>query len=147
MKRFGKYAILGSLIAVVSGAAFAHQHGWDGPCAGRWQHARMDPAPIIESRLAYIKTELKISAEQEGAWNDVAARVREAGQRYIALRKEWQNSSASTPDQIDQRLAAMKQGLQEVEAIAQSGKVLYAQLTPEQQAKVDVHLAQFKPAH
>ena len=60
-------------------------------------------AERFEGGLAFLRTELRVRPEQEGAWNAFAARIREAATRFRAARDRV---PVPRPAPVDQRLAA-----------------------------------------
>jgi Spy/CpxP family protein refolding chaperone len=103
------------------------------------QHGMADtnPAAHVEGRLAYLKTDLKITAAQESAWNGFAAKARQQAEGMHALHDKVQGGTASAPELMAKRADAMKQRAAGMEAMATALKDLYAVLTPEQKAVAD----------
>jgi Spy/CpxP family protein refolding chaperone len=151
--------ILAGLTAAVALAlaapAFAHQGG--GPGMGRGMHGGgmhggmgMGPmngpggcvqgntAAVAEGRLDTLKAELKITANQEAAWNTFAAKARTQAETRPALCEKLQaNTTATAPERLALRAEAMKQRAAGMEGIAAGLKELYGALTPEQKAVMD----------
>ena len=102
-----------------------------------------------EGRLAALKTELGITAEQDSAWQ---AFVRNAKQQF-EKRQAWfgkmqeAQSAASVPERLERRNEVMKQRQSEIEANTAALKDLYAALTPEQKAIADERLGGFGPGY
>lgn len=57
----------------------------------------MHMADRIEGRLAFLKTELKITEAQAGAWNELAATLRTNARKLDDARKATAPDAASTP--------------------------------------------------
>lgn len=97
--------------------------GWGGPASG------------IDARLAAIKAELKITADQESAWQIYEKQARQQAESTQALFA--QAPAQSAPDRLKQRAEFAKQRAANIEAMSGAVKDLYAALTPEQQAVAD----------
>jgi len=146
----------------VAGAAYAHQNGamagmgmqgmgmhgmgmgnqGAGPAGQRGMH---DPSAGA-GRLAALKTELKISAAQEPAWQNFEATVNQQTQARQAMRDGMHASmqdpkAAATMDHAAQREAMSKlQAAQQSERDA-ARQALFAALSPEQKALAEQRLA------
>ena len=150
MKRMHKIVtgVVATLALGIAAAAYAHPGG-DGPCAGdgpgmgygpRSGASRShDPAAFAERRLGHLKSELKISAEQEGAWQAFAAKAKQQGEAMRALHGKLPQAAATAPERMAQHAEAMRAGLAGMENMAAALKDLYAQLSPEQKAIADQH--------
>jgi Spy/CpxP family protein refolding chaperone len=97
-----------------------------------------NPAAAMEGRLAEMKAELKITAEQEAAWQAYATQAKGQAQSMQAWHAAMQASAqASAPDRFAQHDAMMKQRLAQHEAMTAAFNDLYKTLTPEQRAVAD----------
>lgn len=104
----------------------------------------MDPARIAEmqknqaerhaARMAQLKTELKITAAQEPAWNAFVARTAHTP-RQPATAEDW--SQLTTPQRLDKMQALHAQRSAEMTQRVEATKSFYAALTPEQQKAFD----------
>jgi hypothetical protein len=115
------------------------------PTAGGKREFRL-PSERVEARLAYARTALKITPEQEAQWNafaEVSRRhAKAADERIKAFREQraQQEGPRERPNAVQrlerrqQMLATQAQRLSEVIAAA---KPLYAVLSPEQKATAD----------
>ena len=116
--------------------------GHRGMGSGTWQN----PAAMVEGHLAALKVELKITPEQESAWQAFATKSRQQAATMLARRTEMvkQHHAAplAAPDRLAQRAAFMKEAAANMETMAGAVKDLYAVLSPEQKALADMHLAQ-----
>ncbi len=170
MKPFQRIAAgLASAVALALAAtAFAQspdpagpgmERGWDhgkdgrpgpeGRMHGPGEHgpkAHANPAALVEARLAYLKTDLGISAAQQSAWNAFAAQARKQAQERQAmhekLRAEHEKMRAdkerpAVPERMEQLAEAMKHRAAAMESMAGSVRELYAALTPEQKKIAD----------
>ena len=105
-----------------------------------------DMAAMAEKRLVNLKTELKITAQQEPAWQAFAAKAAEQAlamqaqrQQHMQERNKAAPANASAPERMAEHLGQMKQHLAGMEGMQASVNDLYAALTPEQRALADKH--------
>ena len=115
-----------------------------GPGAGRggmWSN----PAAAVEGRLAALKVELKITSDQDTAWQAFTAKARQQADTMIAHRAQMLSQAPATtqsaPERLAQRTEFAKQRIAGMETMAAAVKDLYTALTPEQKALADQHLA------
>lgn len=115
-----------------------------GPGAGRggmWSN----PAAAIEGHLAALKVELKITPDQDTAWQAFTTKARQQADTMIAHRTQMLSQASATtqsaPDRLAQRTEFAKQRIAGMETMTAAVKDLYAALTPEQKALADQHLA------
>jgi periplasmic protein CpxP/Spy len=107
---------------------------------GMWSN----PAAAVEGHLAALKVELKITPDQDKAWQTFTAKARQQADAMIARRA--QNSAQApaakltAPEILAQRTARMKQGLASMESMTAAVTDLYGVLTPEQKAIADKQL-------
>lgn len=167
MKRTHKFVagVIATMALGLAAAAYAHPGGGAGfgpgfgPCAGdgpgmgygprgemvgprgmAGHRAGFDPAANVDSRLAHLKSELKITAEQDGAWQAFAAKAKKQGEDMQAARSKIPQAAASAPERMGQYTEVMKQRLAGMETMAAALKDLYAVLSPEQKAIADRHV-------
>jgi Spy/CpxP family protein refolding chaperone len=133
---------LGAAISLASAVATAHPGGWGmggGPGYGMGP-GHGDPAAAVEGRLAYLKTELKITKAQEGAWKKYSDEARKQAESMQATRTAMQGAaSANAADRMELHNKLMKNRLEQSEKMTAAFKELYAALTPEQKALADQH--------
>jgi hypothetical protein len=125
------------------GHGMGHGHGMRGG-----MHGPETPA-VTAARLSDLKTELKIGATQEGAWQGYTAVVQQQAEQRQVLRTQMQaqmqaqvqDPQAVTPADRASRREAMQQ-MRETHLAAREAalKDLYAVLTPEQKAVADQRL-------
>jgi len=110
--------------------------------------ANFDPAAMMEGRLAFLKSTLKITAKQDAAWQAYSAKAKQQGETMLAARAAMtaQNATGSAPERMAQRTAMMKQHLDNMETMNAALKDLYAVLTPEQKAIADQHFGNMRMA-
>jgi len=152
MKTNLKLSLIAGLLAV-AGAVHAQ-----GPMAGQCDPAmgagmgmrhdrmgKMDPArmqAMMEKRDAQLKTQLKLTAAQEGAWKTfVDAR------KPAATPANWQRpdpaemAKLTTPERLDKMKALREEHQKTMTAVmdkhTEATKTFYAALTPEQQKVFD----------
>jgi len=105
-----------------------------------------EPGAMAEQHLAKLKTQLKITAQQEPAWQAFAAKATEqakAMQAQAAQRPAAAGSAAlPAPERMAQHLGTLKQRLAGMETMQAALKDLYAALTPEQRTAADQHFGQ-----
>lgn len=116
------------------GPMMGGMHG-PGPMAGNMQAG--GPSAMAESRLAYLKAELKITADQESAWQAFSGKVRQQAEAMQAMRGKMQNVAGSVPERMDQRSEMMRQRMGAMDSMNAAMKDLYAVLSPEQKAIAD----------
>lgn len=112
----------------------------DAPARQAREHARPDPAKRMERREARLRQDLKITAEQEPAWNQFTASMLPPGPPperpdRDAFRK------MTTPQRIEQMRAMHAKRSAEMERRAEATLRLYGALTPEQQQVFDQRMA------
>lgn len=126
-----------------------------GPGMGMMHEGPMrggDIGLLAQKRLDRLKTELKITAEQEPAWQAFAAKATEQAKAMQAthqqhlqqMDKQAAAGVVNAPERMAQHLGEMKQHLATMEAMQVTLKDLYAALTPEQRATADRHFARMQ---
>lgn len=106
---------------------------------------------VVGARLSDLKTELKITTAQDGAWLAYAAVVQTQAEQRLAHRTQMQAQmqdpkAAANVDPSAQHEAMMKVRDEHLAARSAALKDLYAVLTPEQKALADQRL-QAVPGH
>lgn len=110
--------------------------GWGGMGPGAMQGA--DPAVVLEPRLAATKAQLKITSEQEAAWQAYATQMKTRFQSMQAWMTTMHSNTPATPaERMELHAAMLKQRAEVAEATSKAFKELYDVLTPEQRALVD----------
>ncbi len=109
-------------------------HGGFGPGA----HATgTDLSAFADQRIGELKTELKITAAQEPAWQAFTGKAKQQAQAMQATRTKMQDAGGQAPDRMAQRSEFMKQRMAGMDSMAAAMKDLYAVLTPEQKVVAD----------
>jgi LTXXQ motif family protein len=96
-----------------------------------------DPAARADEHLAYLKGQLNIIPAQESKWQAFADAVKQRAQTMVAMRASMQSPAGTTTERMDQRIAFMKLGIDNMQAVDNAAKELYAVLTPEQKTAFD----------
>lgn len=106
-----------------------------------------DFAAVFDARMAASKAMLKITAEQESAWQAYATQVKSQFETMQAFRATMHAAApaGSAAERIDQHAAMMKQGAAMAEQTSKAVKDLYAVLSPEQRAIADQRLFAMGP--
>jgi len=102
-----------------------------------------------EQRLAGLKSDLGVTAEQEPAWQAFADSVKQRDESRAAWFAAMHEARAagSLPERLAQRDAMMKQHQAENQATTAALTELYAVLTPEQKAIADQRIGGFGPGY
>jgi periplasmic protein CpxP/Spy len=115
--------------------------GGPGMAGGRWSN----PEAAVEGHLAALKVELKITPDQDAAWQAFTAKAKQQADTMRARREQMfaqrAGTTQSAPERLAQRTEFAKQGLVNMESMTAAVKDLYAALTPEQKAIADQRLA------
>lgn len=107
------------------------------------QGGMMEPGARVEQRLARLKGELKLTAEQEPLWQAFAEKSQaEAGKGMQAMRERMKDDKPiSAPERMAQMQGMMKERLAAMESVNERFNRLYAVLTAEQKAAADKHFS------
>lgn len=139
MKKPRRYALLALLplgIALAGAPAFAHEDEED--CKPEMMNQAVPASPVSDrsaamaQRLGKIKTEIGITAEQEGAWKTFTDKIR---QQQDSM-KEFREAMQRNPPSLAAR-NQMRTGMQERMAV--HARELASALTPEQKAVLEKH--------
>jgi hypothetical protein len=113
--------------------------GGMGPRGGWGPGRGAGPAAHAEAHLAFLKTELKITGDQEAAWQAYATQMKQQAESMQARFAQAGSAAQSAPDRMQQRAEFARQRVAAMESMSTAMKNLYAVLTPEQQAIADQH--------
>ena len=117
-----------------------------GPGYGRGPGASGAPGAFLENRLSGLKSELKITPAQEGAWGAYADEAKKQADAMGKLHETMRGSTAATlPERMELRNQMWKQREARTEAMTQKTKDLYAALTPEQKSIADRRMGGMGP--
>ena len=108
--------------------------------------AQGGPAANVDARLAFLKNELAITADQESAWQAFAKQTKQQAESMQALRGQATAAAKTAPERLEQRAEFAKQRAANMEARSAALKDLYAALTPEQKAVADQHFGGWRMA-
>lgn len=148
-----KFVAAAIFLAMAASPALAQMGHEGGGMGGMSEHGMMNPHPMmspcnmtshVEGRLAFLKTELKITEKQNTAWEKVATIIRDRAKKMSDKRdgmmKEHKDRPAQSPS-LPERLQGEEKRLNDrIDALKTvSGPVteLYAQLTPDQKKTAD----------
>ena len=136
-----------------AGAGYGPRNGMGpgagyGPGAGRGMMSRThggfgsgNPAAMVAGHLAALKVELKITREQEGAWEKFATKASKQAESMPAQREQmFAQMSAKdvpAPERLTQRTEIAKQHIAQMKTMTVAVKDLYTALTPEQKKIAD----------
>ena len=106
--------------------------GMDGPMA------MMQPRHI-EGRIAFLKTELKITDAQSQQWNAFADALRQTAKTMTTMRERMMGSgtAASAPEVAEREVKLLSARLDAMKAIATAETALYSVLSEEQKKTGD----------
>jgi hypothetical protein len=107
---------------------------------GHFGRAAFQPGRHIEGRIAFLKTELKITEAQTPAFNAFAdvlrANAKAMDEKFAQLHAD-RDKPASAIERLERRSQMMKQGAEASQKLLDAAKPLYAQLSDEQKATAD----------
>jgi len=93
-----------------------------------------DPAARMEQRLDMMKYKLRITEEQEPAWQAFAQNVKQKMENRLEQREAKRERGTPT---VAERVKQMRSGAEQMNEMADAIENLYASLTPEQQKIAD----------
>jgi len=135
---------LATTLALGAAASAVQANGASsGASYGRGHSA--DPVAAADQRLARLKSDLKITAAQETAWNAYAEQIKQHAGEMQALHNTMQsgasgNTRPTAPERAERQAQFAKQQQEYLERLAVLTKDLYAVLTPEQRTLADQRL-------
>lgn len=117
------------------------QWGMGGPMAGYDSDEMLDR---IDGRLAFLKTELKITAEQTSSWDELAAVVRKTAEAHNQLMRDMVKEfhegdflKKPLPERLAYQQTHLEARLEQVKSISAAVEKLYATLSDEQKKAAD----------
>ena len=159
LSAIAKTILAGTTVIAMSGAVIAHDyddswwgnwggrhmmHGWGmgghmmGPGGPRWMFERTD------GRLAFLKTELKITDKQTTAWNTLAEAVRTTGETHKAMMQSMMEERHSgelfkkpLPERLAYHRTHLETRLEQVKSVADAVDELYTVLDEKQKKAAD----------
>lgn len=115
--------------------------GWGGPMMGYSPDAMLDR---IDGRLAYMKTELKITDAQAAAWDELAKVIRDTAETHNALMREMMTDVRSgeflkkpLPERLTVQQTHMEARLEQIKAVRAAVDKFYALLDDDQKKTAD----------
>ena len=91
-----------------------------------------------EKHLEALKSDLKLNANQEAAWTEWAAKIKEDRKGWEEKRKNVESwANLPVPDRMEKMLAFSKEHIAKQEARLAATKTFYATLSPEQRQAFD----------
>lgn len=93
----------------------------------------------VDARLAYLKDALKITPDQESAWDAYATQVKAQAATMAAFHAQGPNAGQTAAERIEQHASRMKLRAEQAQAMSAAVKELFAVLTPEQQTIANQH--------
>jgi periplasmic protein CpxP/Spy len=115
---------------------------------------RMDPAKMEAmhaKRSAELKAKLKITTQQEGAWNDFAAAMKPPAHDGANRPDRAAMEKLTTPERLEKMKVMRTQHMAEMSAAMEkrdaATKTFYAALTPDQQKVFDAAHTQGQRGH
>lgn len=115
--------------------------GWGGPMMGYGPDAMLDR---IDGRLAYMKTELKITPAQEQAWNDLATAIRDTSETHNKMMREMMKEmhdgsffAKPLPERLQVQESHMAARLEQIKNVKGAVDKLYGQLDDTQKKAAD----------
>jgi hypothetical protein len=152
-------AATAAVLACLAGPAGAQDQGDDGSWWPRWGmgqgmmgggwgpmmgYGPGDLLDRIDGRLAFIKTELKITQAQEAAWNDLATVVRDTSETHnklmIETHKEMRDGSffdKPLPERLQIQQSHMEARLEQIKSVREAVDKLYGLLDDNQKKAAD----------
>ena len=117
------------------------QWGMGGPMGGYDSDEALDR---IDGRLAFLKTELKITDEQTPSWDELAGVIRSTAESHNSLMQgmieEFQDGGflkKPLPERLAYQQTHLEARLEEVKAVRSATEKLYAKLSDEQKQTAD----------
>jgi periplasmic protein CpxP/Spy len=128
-----KMLLIAGLLAGLTNVAFA---GYDGDCSeeGRgWGEGKR--AGMLQKHQAELHDKLKLSAEQETAWNSLQTKIKSEARNEKPNPAEF--DKLTTPERIDRMQDIHKERQSRMESMGNATKDFYAQLDAEQKKVFD----------
>jgi hypothetical protein len=105
------------------------------------KYRMMDPLAMAQKHLEHLKSVLKITPDEEPAWQAYAEKVniqvKKMTENREQMHHEHLDKKMTTPDRMTEIADNMKARAQDMAEMADATKVLYDKLTPEQRAAFD----------
>jgi len=96
------------------------------------------PFEHVEGRIAFLRTELRITDSQMPQWNSFADALRAGAKAHQSMHEQMTKATPATwPDRLAAQQAAMAKRLDSLRALEAAARPLYAVLSDEQKALAD----------
>ena len=98
------------------------------------------PASHLEARLAFVRTELAITAAQDAVWQEYATVLRDQArpmQADMTAKHDAMMGNATFPAKFDARIAMLEGRLASLKAVREAAATLYGKLDGGQKKKAD----------
>jgi periplasmic protein CpxP/Spy len=105
--------------------------------AGHGPMVGVDSAAAIDARMSDLKTQLKITPEQEAAWQTFSSAAKQQAAGMQALREQMHSTTGTASERMTEHTQAMQQRSAAMTATTNAFNALYAVLTPEQKTIAD----------
>lgn len=145
MSAFRRPLLAATLLAATLGAAplALAQPAADAPQMQRHRAEHAAPGRFIEGRIAFLRTELKLTAEQQPLFDKLADEMRASAKAMEARHAERQKDGkpakpASALERMERRNAMMKEASAASDRFLAAFKPLYAALSDEQKKTADL---------
>ena len=144
------FAIGVATAASHDGKMHGKKHEMDCDGMGMMQgHMMKDPVATANKHLSELKAELKLTKDQEPAWqtfsDQVNAQAKNMASMHDKMKGDMQNMPMTMPDRMAMMADMMKERAQNMTAMADAVKTFYATLTPEQKNTFDkMHMSHMK---
>ncbi len=142
-----------TLLAAIAGTAPAQASPATDPARIEQPATRPAPGRFIEGRLAFLRTELKLTDSQQPLFDRLAEEMRASAKaiaaRHAERRAEGRSKAgpASAVERLEKRNAAMQQAAAAGERYLAALKPLYAALSDEQKQTADLLFARHGGRH
>jgi len=155
MKPVFKTIVIASVLAGAGFGAMAQKSNHDqGMMDGGPRMHHMDSAKMEEmhaKRSAELKTKLKITAAQEGAWSTFSAAIKPPARNMQAMPDRAEMEKLTTPERLDKMRTLRTQHMTDMQAEMtkrdDATKAFYATLSPEQKKVFDAESARMGGKH
>ncbi|BBP03890.1 hypothetical protein TPL01_04190 [Sulfuriferula plumbiphila] len=123
------------------GKMHGQKHEMDCDGMGMMQGHMMDPVATAHKHLSELKARLKLTKEQEPAWQAFSGQVNAQAKNMASVRDKMkgnmQNMPMTAPDRMAMMAGMMEDRAQNMATMADAVKTFYATLTPEQKNAFD----------
>ncbi len=113
--------------------------GGFGPGAAAGGRAAVNMEERMDARQSFLKNELKITADQQAAWDAYATQAKTQVATMQAFHAQPPSTAQTATERIEQRAERAKLRAEQMKAMSAAVKDLYAALTPEQKTIADQH--------